>query len=166
MSRLWICADLHLGHKNIHKYRGMNSSEEHDLLVLDNISQSVGKNDTLILVGDIAFTVEALEYVKSINVKNKILVAGNHCTERVHFSKFVGVYNHVHSLWRKKGCWISHAPLHPDHLRGLFNIHGHIHGDKVDDPRYECVSLEHTNMAPILFENVLKEIRSRNNELS
>lgn len=158
MSRVWITADLHLRHRNIHKYRGMASSEEHDGLVMENLQTSVGKNDTVIFVGDIAFNKDALDLIRDLKVKNKILVAGNHCTERVNFSEFVGVYNHVHALWRKSGCWISHAPLHPDHLRDLKCVHGHIHGDSVNDPRYACVSLEHTDMKPVLFERVVERL--------
>lgn len=161
MSRVWITADLHLRHKNIHKYRNMASPEEHDAFVMDNLRSTVGKNDTVIFVGDIAFTVEGLCLIKFLDVKNKILIAGNHCTERVHFSHFVDTYNHVHALWKKKDAWISHAPLHPDHLRGNYCIHGHIHDAEVNDPRYKCVSLERTNYKPVLLEDVLSEIRSK-----
>lgn len=73
------------------------------------------------------------------------------------------------------GCILSHIPIHPESLaRFGCNIHGHLHanevmvmeetryGDrKVPDPRYLCVSVEHTNYTPILFEDALKRIIER-----
>lgn len=162
MSKVWISADLHIGHKNIHKYRNFPSSEEHDDHVLNELDSRVGKNDTLILAGDIAFTVEALQRIKALRAGNKILVMGNHCSERVHFSEFVGVYDKVHSMLKKGDCWITHAPLHADHLRGKFNIHGHLHDIIVDDSRYACVSLEQTMYRPVLLERVVEGLREAN----
>ena len=74
------------------------------------------------------------------------------------------------------GCILSHIPIHPESLaRFGCNIHGHLHANevmvmegrlgyddrKVPDPRYICVSVEHTNFTPILFEDVLKRIVER-----
>ena len=61
MSKLMLAADLHLGHRNIAKYRTQFiTSEEHDEIVLDNLKSSVNKADSLWLLGDIAFTKEWL----------------------------------------------------------------------------------------------------------
>jgi len=37
------------------------------------------------------------------------------------------------------------------------NIHGHMHSKSIPDPRYVCVSAEHTGLAPILMSTVLME---------
>jgi calcineurin-like phosphoesterase family protein len=52
---------------------------------------------------------------------------------------------------------LSHIPIHPDCL-GRFgtNIHGHLHQNKLDDTRYKCVSLEHTDYKPIQIFEALK----------
>lgn len=52
---------------------------------------------------------------------------------------------------------LSHIPIHPESV-GRFgtNIHGHLHYQKVDDPRYVCVSLEHTDYFPIEIHEALK----------
>lgn len=78
------------------------------------------------------------------------------------------------------GCILSHIPIHPESLaRFGCNIHGHLHANEVRkargvdaktgtvlysnevDPNYLCVSVEHTNYTPILFEDVLKRIVER-----
>jgi len=71
------------------------------------------------------------------------------------------------------GMIMSHIPIHEESL-GRFgvNIHGHLHAARVMkrgpasgehvgmvvDPRYHCVCVEHTDFAPILFEDVMKRI--------
>ena len=71
------------------------------------------------------------------------------------------------------GMILSHIPIHSDSL-GRFgtNIHGHLHSNRVmvTDPfghrppmvdvRYHCVCVEHTDFAPILFEDVVKRIEA------
>ena len=42
---------------------------------------------------------------------------------------------------KEHGMWLSHAPIHPDELRGKPSVHGHCHYaniqlDGKDDPRY------------------------------
>ena len=75
------------------------------------------------------------------------------------------------------GLILSHIPVHEASL-GRFgcNIHGHLHANRVMkargvdartgeilysdeiDPRYHNVSVEQTDFAPILFEDVIKRI--------
>jgi hypothetical protein len=78
------------------------------------------------------------------------------------------------------GMILSHIPLHSDSM-GRFgvNIHGHLHANRVRkargvdsktgeilysdkiDPRYHCVCVEQTpDFAPILFEDVIKNIEA------
>ena len=73
------------------------------------------------------------------------------------------------------GCILSHIPIHEESL-GRFgcNIHGHLHyrevmkneiKKKIVDPRYYCVSVEHTDYRPILFEHALKKIVERGGQV-
>lgn len=74
-----------------------------------------------------------------------------------------GVIANLHSLVRYKGVWLSHAPLHPDELRGKYCCHGHTHNHCIDDPRYYNVCVDQTDMKPVLFQDVLAELKERNN---
>ena len=66
MSKVYFAGDLHLSHKNICNFRkGYSSVEEHDAIIMDNILSTVNKRDKLYLMGDIAFSFEALALIKT-----------------------------------------------------------------------------------------------------
>jgi len=162
MSIVYAIADTHLGHKNIAKYRTQfATAEEHDECVLSMLRKTLTKNDKIYFLGDIAFSKESLAKIDEL-VGQKILVPGNHCTEYVHMQNIVKVYKHVHSLTTYKGCWLSHAPIHPDELRGRYNVHGHVHAATLPDPRYFNVSCENINFTPMDFRDIKEELLYRN----
>ena len=58
-----------------------------------------------------------------------------------------------------KGGTLTHCPIHSMELennRFRFNIHGHIHEEKIENDKYICVSCEHVNYTPILIETLIK----------
>lgn len=160
----FTCADLHLGHRNIHSYRPkpdgttFATPEEHDQFVIDRWMEMGLKNrrDTTYVLGDIAFTEEAWDIFDSLPGK-KIIVLGNHCTEGADIIKKIAslkTVNSVHAALNYKRFWLTHIPMHPQELRGKWNVHGHMHAGFIHDPRYKCVSLEHTEMRPLPFEKI------------
>lgn len=167
----YMCADLHLTHKQIHHYRGFDSTQAHDDFVekrwLETITKKakspcVEKQDTIYILGDVSFSREGWERLDSWP-GHKTIILGNHCTEYEH-AKFISglkTVKAVHGMVKYKTAWLTHAPLHPEHLRGKRNIHGHLHSHKVKDKRYLNVSLENTNMAPIHLDEILKEFERR-----
>lgn len=160
----YLCADLHLGHRNVPAYRGMKTLEEHDDLICENWEKVVrsNKRDTTYVAGDIAFTKEAWLRFDDLPGR-KIVILGNHCTERVDVGFIAGLktVNSIHSMYSHKGCIISHAPLHPAHLRGKRNIHGHLHSHIVTDRRYFNCSMEQIGLQPIPMEDVFDEFERR-----
>lgn len=155
-----IASDLHLGHRNIFKYRtAFSSAEEHHEIIYDNLASNIDKKDTLILAGDVAFTAEWLAKIGEINCKKKVLILGNHDSERLHISQLVGVYDEIHSMLSHKGAWITHAPIHDSELRGKLNIHGHTHSAIVPDNRYINVCVEHTNWKPVELSTLVQQRR-------
>ena len=159
MSKVWVCADLHLGHKNITKFRRQfATAEEHHKTVMENFLTTVGKRDKVFLLGDIVFK-DGLEYANILSAlaADLVLVKGNHDAMDFYADSVQGLMSH-------KGAWLSHAPIHEQALdyRKQFNIHGHLHGSFINDPRYFNVSLEHTNYRPILMADVLEQLQERN----
>lgn len=136
---VYLCADLHLRHRNIHRYRPFESAEAHDAHVKKKWFETVKPRDTVYVLGDVAFDEEGWKEFASWP-GNKHVILGNHCTERTDITKIPGIK--FHGLLRYKEFWLSHAPVHPDSLRGLRNIHGHLHSQVLKDPRYLNVSLE------------------------
>ena len=159
MSNVWVCADLHLGHSNITKYRPQfSTAEEHHAVILDNVLSCVGKRDKIFFLGDIVFKggEKYAEILKRL-AANTVLVLGNHDGPK-------DWANQLEAALSYKGCWLTHIPIHEQELDyRKFNIHGHLHGTFINDPRYFNASLEHTNFKPVLMKDVLDELIERNN---
>ena len=168
MSEVCVVSDLHIGHRNICKYRPeFSSPEEHNDTLIDNVLGTCGKRDTLWLLGDICFSEEYdwiyRRFCADIGQVN--LVLGNHDTENKERQRILrtaieaGV--RVHSLVSYKGCLLSHAPVHQQELRGKYNIHGHMHRRVLDDPRYYNVCVEHTDWRPVAMRDVISKLKER-----
>ena len=158
MSAVYFLSDLHLAHKNICKFReGFASVEEHNALIKENYHKRVTKRDTVYFLGDVAFDKESLADVKTWAGAKKILICGNHDLDHHTMKDLVEAYDEVYSLKKYKEFWLSHAPIHPDELRGKVNIHGHTHYHNIADDRYVNVSMEQINYSPI----ELHEIRAK-----
>ncbi len=159
MSRLMISSDLHLGHKNIHKFRSeFSTADEHHETIFENLAMNIKKADSLLLLGDVAFSKYWLEKVSSINCKKITLVCGNHDTEnRIKMIDLCNAYDEVQSLFSKRNIWFSHCPIHDTQFRGkIFNIHGHLHADKIDDSRYINACVEHHGFKPVSFYDLIE----------
>lgn len=164
MSKVYLCSDLHLGHKNIHKFRTQfESQQEHDDYIYDVLLSPITKRDTLWVLGDVCFTKEALNKFKKLNSHGNIhIVIGNHDTDQeLSISDWVNAgFTKIYSLVKKKGCWFSHCPIHPDELRGKMNVHGHTHNHRINDSRYFCVCPEQTNWRLVDFEEIKERMKN------
>lgn len=159
MANVWFTSDLHLGHKNIANFRTQFESELHHREVIKvNYHKVVTKRDKVFFLGDVAFTQETLEDVSTWVAEKKVLIVGNHCTDQVSMKEVVKHFDEVYSLKKYKEFWLSHAPIHPQELRGKYNLHGHMHFETVEDPRYLNLCLEHTDYTPIDLNEVRKRL--------
>lgn len=181
MGKLVLWSDLHLGHDNAIKWRTrFDTPEEHDEYLFDKLASSLCKRDVCYLLGDLAFTDEWLirlaglqEYCQAIHV-----VLGNHDTEdkpyrvydkSLYFTRFAS----VHSLLKKGPFWLSHAPIHPQELRGKLNAHGHTHLHNITkihrvcgfatvdlpDKHYINVCPEATNWEPVIYQQLIELLK-------
>ena len=162
----YYSSDLHLGHKNILKYRTQfKSLEEHEDTIINKIL-SLGKRDILYILGDFIFDCPKYEeYIEKISKKKcRIkLVMGNHDSLRLHKEDLFEIQLPLFSL---KNMWVSHCPIHPQELRGRqLNIHGHLHGDVVEkeiyngyfkDERYFNVNLDNNNFEFVKHDDIIK----------
>ena len=168
--------------------RPFTSTEEMDEAMVERWNAKVGPNDTVYHLGDVVINRKSLHHVKRLNGKKR-LVRGNHDIFKdqdyrdVGFDSLYGVRVFVDQFI------LSHIPLHPDSVTERFrvNVHGHLHANEVMwdnekfeetdgpggswgsqtfyrrgvDPRYLCVSVEHTNYEPLSFEEVEARIQKR-----
>jgi len=163
MSRLLLTSDLHLGHKNVLKFRAQfKTQEDHDETLFENLATTLNKRDSIIFLGDVAFNAYWLEKIEALKCAKKTLILGNHDLEnKITMGHLMMTYDRIESLYSKRNMYFSHCPIHPQQFRGKsHNIHGHMHESVVTkcegfietaDSRYINVCVEHTNYKPVAF---------------
>lgn len=154
MSRVYVIGDTHFGHRNICKYRKFENPDEHNTFIIDQWNKVVRKRDVVYVLGDAAFTEEAIDLFSKMNGQ-KHLVRGNHDTMPT--TSYLRVFREVYGLVKKKGVWLSHAPIHEQELRGRINVHGHVHSATIPDLRYVNVCCENVNYTPVDLADIIKE---------
>jgi calcineurin-like phosphoesterase family protein len=188
MSNRFAISDTHFGHTNSwEKFKRANgdplrpftSTEEMDETMVERWNAVVRPQDTVYHLGDVVINKKSLHHVKRLNGK-KNLVRGNHDIfkdadyREVGFESLYGVRVFVDQFI------LSHIPLHPDCVSERFrvNVHGHLHANEImqtvdpsgwsyeertprPDPRYLCVSVEHTDYRPLSFEEIEDRIKAR-----
>ena len=166
--------------------RPFSSTEEMDEAMIERWNAKVGPHDVVYHLGDVVINRKFLHLVKRLNGKKR-LVRGNHDIFKDQDYRDVG-FDSLYGVRVFTDKFIlSHIPLHPDCITHRFkaNVHGHLHANEVTrqvanadwytqgplkddgpyttqiDPRYLCVSVEHTNYEPLSFEEVDERIAKR-----
>jgi calcineurin-like phosphoesterase family protein len=157
MSIVWVTSDWHLGHKNIARFRSQVSDvDDNTNQLINNYNQVVKKRDIAWFLGDMAFDHDHLKLLYDLPGEKRIVI-GNHDTDRkVSVNDICLVFDRVYSLVSYKKAWLSHAPIHPDELRGKINIHGHTHNHSINDWRYFNACVDQTNMFPVKFQHIIE----------
>lgn len=165
MSKKFIIADTHFGHKNIITYenRPFADVDEMDGCLIDNWNSVVGKNDKIYILGDFALTSKErlAEIVHQLN-GYKILILGNHDNYTVELYHGVG-FNVVSPYPIIVNDWfiLSHQPLYINANMPYANIFGHVHGNKQyrDFSKQSfCASCERTNFAPVELDYAIAKM--------
>jgi calcineurin-like phosphoesterase family protein len=187
----FVISDTHFGHTNSWEkfkladgctpLRPFTSTEEMDETMIERWNAKVKPQDTVYHLGDVVINQKSLHLVKRLNGR-KILIRGNHDIFKDKQYAEVG-FEQIHGVRVFVDKFIlSHIPLHPDCVTERFkvNVHGHLHANEImqeydtgmgstwhadydtrPDPRYLCVSVEHTNYEPLHFDEVQARIDKR-----
>lgn len=163
MSNIFLISDTHWGHSNILGFKkqdgtllrpGFTDIKEHDLELIKRWNYVVGRNDKVYHLGDVGFT--NFPYIKNIfDALNgtKVLIKGNH--DNFKLAQYAQIFKDVRATHTLDKFVLSHVPIHPFSLdRWKANIHGHLHEQKLDDPKYINVCVEHINYTPVSFEEI------------
>jgi len=149
---VWITSDTHYHHKNIcrgvtnwrtkdgkipiDQTRNFQDLDEMDSVIINNINQKVGPNDTLIHLGDVAFGGFEMisQFLDRLVCKNVHLVLGNHDQ---HITKnrenirdrFLSVSNYLEVSIDDVNFVLSHYPFASWNKlgKGSIHLHGHVH---------------------------------------
>lgn len=153
MSKIYIAADLHLGHEKLALLRGFSTLEEHDETIIANWNHIVTKRDSVFVLGDVCFGQKNLHKLGQL-LGTKKLIMGNH--DKYPITSYLPYFSQVFGCVKYKGYILSHVPVHEGQFnRFTGNIHGHLHDRTLDDKRYICVSAEQTEFKPRLFEELV-----------
>ena len=181
MPAVFLYADPHFGHQGVCKFlredgtklRPFDNAEEMDVELIKRFNETVGPNDKVYFLGDVAMRAKELHRVMPQLNGDKVLIKGNHDIFKM--NEYSRHFRDIRGYHVMNGCILSHIPIHEESL-GRFgcSIHGHLHyrevmkneiKKKIVDPRYYCVSVEHTDYRPILFEHALKKIVERGGQV-
>lgn len=172
---VFFIGDPHLGHKNIAKFRPwVKSTEENTTIFCRFWQHTIRKNDIVYVMGDAAFSEEALAVYKNLRGR-KILIKGNH-DDYVSTKQQAEVFDEIHGMLSYKRLWLTHCPIHPDEMRGrVANVHGHVHSKSIkkktwygalrDDPKYinTCVDHVYEKTSGYTIFTSLEEIKAKLN---
>lgn len=149
MSETFFISDLHLDHKHILTFspqRGGANIEEHNEWIVERWNSVVTKRDNVWVLGDVCFSKASLKYLPRMRGQ-KYLVRGNH--DQLSTATYLEYFQNVYGLIKKHGFWLSHAPIHPQELRGKPNLHGHVHANSIPGSHYVNVCVEALDGVPI-----------------
>ena len=167
MSRVLISSDWHIDHQAIPKYRTcFGTVEENNQTILENAKTILGKRDTMILLGDVSFSIAWLLEISKIRCGHKILILGNHDIQgEVKLEHLMRTFDKIYSLTSKNNCWLTHAPIHPDEIRTRIGvIHGHTHYSCINDPRYVNVCVDVNDFKPLFLTDVVEKLKTQINQ--
>ena len=183
MPAIFLVSDTHFGHTGVCKFtrndgvtklRPWDNADEMDEEMIKRWNETVRPNDKVYHLGDVVINRKALKTLHRLN-GDKVLIRGNHDIFRD--DEYRQHFRELRAYHILNGMIMSHIPIHTESL-GRFgtNIHGHLHANRVMiqkhakatpeiDPRYHCVCVEQTDFRPILFEDVIKRIKSEGGDV-
>lgn len=167
MSKVFVTADLHLGHANIINYcnRPFKSVDEMNETLIRNWNETVGEDDRVFVLGDFGLGSRAkiIEWGRQLNGRN-VLIYGNHDHHKPKTYYEAG-FEHV-SRWPlviQNEYLLTHAPFEIsqiDKSLDFINIHGHVH-ERIDlaptvSSTSACVCVERWDYRPVELEQLRK----------
>ena len=180
---VWITSDTHYHHKNIcrgvtnwrtqdgkiptHSTRNFQDLDEMDSVIVNNINNKVGPNDTLIHLGDVAFGGFEMigQFLDRLVCKNIHLVLGNHDQHILKNrqdiqDKFLSVQHYLETRIDDVDFVLCHYPLQSWHglNKGVIHLHGHVHlsaQNKWGNGKRLDVGMDGNNMYPYKITEIV-----------
>lgn len=145
-GNIWLYSDNHFCDEEMKYIRKNYIGDEEQI---KNINSKVGKNDTIIFLGDIG-NIECIKKIRGY----KILIMGNHDKGATNYTN---VFNEVYEgpVFINDKIVLSHEPIN---LPYAFNIHGHTHSLPYKyDENHLNVCAEAIDYMPISLISLLKQ---------
>lgn len=155
---VFFISDLHLGHKWMAQHRGFQDEFYQDEHIIEQWNKVVGKRDIVYILGDITMNTSKHYHQLDLLKGKKRVVLGNHdnikdVNELLKYVEYVG------GAVEYKGCMLTHIPIHDSEIDMCRrNIHGHIHENTINHPKYINVSAEVINYTPKRLDELITKI--------
>ena len=165
---IYFTSDLHLGHRSIihMNERPFEDVDQMNQILIHNFNAYVKKNDTVYILGDLAYKLkvdEANEIIKKLNGK-KILIRGNH-DKQYDESLFEEIVDFKVIPYNGLRISLMHYPLleWPHYYQKGIHLHGHQHNKLEYNQlmkeqgilRYD-VGADANNYRPVSIEEILQ----------
>lgn len=154
---IWVIADTHFGHKEIKKI--CNRPDDYELQIITNWNDLVAEEDTVICLGDIAWSIVDLRIFKELKGK-KILTLGNYdiFSKKIYQKYFDIICKEYPLKYQGINFIFSHEPKIFHHYD--VNVHGHLHNlAKIESIcRHFNVSLEEMGYRVIPLSEIAREV--------
>lgn len=168
MTKTWLISDTHFGHHGVCNVfmkqdgtplRPFSSIEEMDEMMIKNWNDVVGEKDRVYHLGDVVINRRFLKTVIPRLMGRKALIMGNHDLFKVEEYLAAG-FDKILSSTKLDTYMLTHIPIHPNSMPRwcTANIHGHLHSNVHNDPKYINVGVEQLDFKPIDFEAVKKRV--------
>lgn len=157
-GNIWLYSDPHFGDKDALKFRKY-SEQASDEAQVKSINSKVGRNDTIIFLGDIG-NIDLIERIRGY----KVLIMGNHDVGATKYKKSLDnkLFDEVYEgpVFINNKMVLSHEPIN---LPFVFNLHGHKHDlpHRYDDSHLNFCA-EAINFTPVSLITLLKEGAAKN----
>ena len=168
MSRIFLIGDTHFGHENILKFehegkplRPFKTLTEMHVEIIERWNSVVTAKDKVYHLGDVGFFKKPDDF-KILGLLNgrKRLIRGNHDLAKT--SVYLKYFQEVYGCRQINGVWLTHIPMHENCVettRVKCNVHGHLHMNKIDHPKYVNVCVEQINYTPVDLEEVMEKVK-------
>jgi|TARA_Y100000296_G_C5092660_1_gene215690 calcineurin-like phosphoesterase family protein len=163
MAEVFVISDTHYDHANILKFkhndfplRPYTSLTEMHVDMIDKWNSVVNPGDKVYHLGDVAFSKKGLALLGMLNGKKR-LVRGNHDLFKVR--AYLEYFSEIYGVRHINGAWLTHIPKHLDCVqaeRVKVNIHGHLHANKINHPKYFNASVECIDYTPVSLDTIME----------
>lgn len=166
--KIFLTADLHLGHANIiqHCRRPFSDVHEMNKVLVDNWNEAIGKDDLVYFLGDFCWNMPS-SFKDKLN-GHKILIKGNHDGKKNQLPQvFESIVDYAEiKLPDHNRVILCHYPFESwnGSNHGSFHCHGHCHGTLTKRFNRIDVGVDCNNFKPYLLEDAIQAIIVQNTE--
>lgn len=168
MAEKWFISDTHFYHRNIIRFckRPFTNTWEMNEALIKGWNARIKPWDKVYHLGDVALRVPNQhkfdELMGRLNGKKRLYIGNHDHIEQKAYRHFERIELWSGNIFRNFNFVCSHLPLKTGQMRNAeFNVHGHLHTVKLQDPRYINICVEHTDYLPVSLDEIRAMIKER-----